>query len=87
MSVTTCAGESLSSAVLLTFTFQLLIETIQRSNKYYFIIFKLLVIVPFHTTGGSDEGQDWELTKVGGSIECEKTVIHPSIHLSIITPA
>lgn len=57
---------------------QLLIETMHRSNKYYFIISRLLIIVLFHTTGGSDEGQDWELTKVGGYIQREKTAVtHP----------
>lgn len=38
-------------------------------------MFKLLIVVLFHTTGGSDEGQDWECTKVGGYIRYEKTTI------------
>lgn len=34
-------------------------------KQILFHFFKLLIITLFHTTGGSDEGQDWELAKVG----------------------
>ena len=33
-------------------------------KRIVFCYWKLMIIVLFHTTGGSDEGQDWELTKV-----------------------
>lgn len=32
------------------------------------MLLSILFIVLSHITGGSDEGQDWELAKVGGHI-------------------
>lgn len=39
---------------------------------FYFIL-KLLIIILFHTTGGSDEAQDFELAKVGAYVQSSPT--------------
>lgn len=54
-------------------------------KQFCFIIFlQLLIIVLFHTTGGSDEGQDWEEpTKVGGVKTIRPSALHAHAQLRI----
>lgn len=54
-------------------------------KQFCFIIFlQLLIIVLFHTTGGSDEGQDWEEpTKVGGVKTIRPSDLHAHAQLHI----